>query len=218
MATDLQCIFPAEVIPITQVTPIQGASPAQIRVVGSDFSSVGVVEVNEREVPAYFIENRTTMRVTLPEGVALTDVHMVSVISNRLTLTKKSIIRFQIGRTPGKVRGTMKLVQQFLKILFTEPGTDIFLPQMGASALKGVGNTFSKDQSAKLLSDFAIAVKSTQRQLMVIQARQPSLPADERLLNAKLTSSVFSVAEQALLVSIEITSQTGVPASVNLIA
>lgn len=215
MSVDLQVAFPQEAIQITSVQRVPGSSPAVLDVLGVDFSSVDEVLVNEIVAPDFAVLSRQRLLVTVPEG-ASEIVRSVSVTSRRLVLTEQSFLRFRISNVPSKVSGILRLVQFFTKVLFTSPGTDIFNKRLGAGALKNLGRTFSKNDTGGIVSDFVVAVENTSRQIIAIQGRQPSLPQDERLLVAKVTSARFSASDSALRVSTEITSQAGRSALANL--
>src|SRR5581483_11318695 len=133
----------------------------------------------------------------------------VTVTANRLFITPKSLIQFRLLPTASKVSGIMRLVQIFLKILFTTPGKDIFAPRIGGAALRNLGATFGKDEGGGITSDLIVSVNTTQRQILAIQSRDPSIPWEERLLAARVISAGYNKTELALIASIEITSQAG---------
>lgn len=209
MSVDLQVCFPQEAIPISSVQRVPGSSPTVLDVIGSDFSGgVDQVLVNEIESTDFAILNRNRLLVTVPEGSSQI-IRSVAVTSRRLVLTERSFLRFRVSKVPSKVSGILRLVQLFVKILFTTPGSDIFNQRLGAGALRNLGRTFSKADTGGIISDFVVAVENTVRQIIAIQGRQPGLPQDERLLSAKVTQARFSASDSALHVTIEITTQAG---------
>lgn len=217
MAVDLQVVFPQETVKVTGVTNIPGSIPRQVEIVGEDFSAVDLVEINEIAATGYQILSKTRMVVVLPSDITAAQIRSVTVLSRRLVVTAKSLLRFRIGNMPSKASGVLRLTQLFLKILLTVPGTDIFNQNLGGGALKNLGSTFARSQSGQLVNDMSISVQTTHKQISAIQARQSNIPADERLLDARLLSASFSPQESALLVSIGLTNQTGQPAILNLI-
>jgi hypothetical protein len=209
VSTDLQVCVPQEVIPLSAISVVPNFSPRTLDIRGDDFSSIDQVLINDIAAPEVVVMSRTRLLAQVPPSLFQTTVTSVTVVANRLFITPKSLIRFRLLPTPGKVSGIMRLVQIYLKILFTTPGTDIFAPRIGGAALKNVGQTFGKDEGGGVVSDLIIAVNTTQRQIVAIQSRDPSIPRDERLLAAKVTSAGFNKTELALIASIEITSQAG---------
>jgi len=210
MAVDLQVVFPQMVISLSKIRTVRSDRiPRTLEIVGEDFSSVDEVLINDHPSPDVVVVSNTKLWAQVPDQLRLHRITSVTVLSNTLVLNNKSLIRFRIGPTPGKIRGILRLVQLFLKLLFTTPGSDIFSPSSGGGALQQIGRTFGKDQGGSIVSNFIISVDNTKRQIVAIQGRQPRLPPDERLLTARVLSVGFNRNEAALLATIEITSQAG---------
>jgi hypothetical protein len=216
MPVDLQVVFPQELVELSSVRLVPGARPRTLDVTGRDFRAVDEVLVNGVAAPDVVVVSRTRLLAQVPDVLTNDTITSVTVVSQRLTATERSLLRFRVGRTASKITGVLRLVQVFLKLLFTTPGRDIFAPKLGGAALKTVGLTYGKDEGGVIVSDFIVAVANTQRQLLGIQARDPRLPRDERLLSAKVLSAGFNRAEAALIVSVELTSQAGRAAIANV--
>ncbi len=208
MAIDLQTVEPQEVVHLNQVRVIPGP-PRSVAIVGDDFRSVDEVLINLVASPNVVILAKNRLIAQVPESAQQDRIHSVSVLSKKLTLSDKSQIRIRIGRTPGRVTGILRLMQLFLKVLFTTPGRDIFSPSLGGGALKNIGATFGASEGHGIVNDFVIAVDTTSRQIIAIQGRDSSIPRDERLLGAKVLSATFNRALGGIDVSVQITSQAG---------
>lgn len=220
MALDFQCVYPQESIRLSKIrfTPVSPLGlPRALDIIGQDFRSVDEVLVNESPSPDVIVLSKTRLIAQLPDILQKSlDVRSVAVLSRKLTITDRSYLRFRIGDTPGVVKGILRLVQLFLKVLLTTPGTDIWDRKVGGGALKNIGETFGTDQGADIISDFIISVDSTSRQIIATQGREPKLPRDERLLAAKVLSVGYDRDLGALLAAVEITSQAGRAATANL--
>jgi hypothetical protein len=216
MAVDFQVCFPQETIAVNKVRALPGDLKV-LEIEGEDFSAVDTVSVNDIDVPEFAVLSSHVLRARLPLSLTLADVRTVTVLSKRLVTTAKSTLKFRIGSMPSKVRGPLRLSQLFLKVLFSEPGTDIFNKKGGGGALKALSSTFAASDSGGVINDFSVAVRTTTRQIIASQSRNPSLPPDEKLLSASIISSAFSPQEAALSVSIEIINQSGLPAILNLV-
>lgn len=217
MAVDFQVVFPQQVIELSSVQVLFGVTPRTLDVLGDDFRAVDEVRVNDVVAPNVVVLNKKRMLVRVPEVLEQTAVSSVSVTSNSIYVSNKSILKFRVGRVTSKVSGVQRLMQVFLKVLFTTPGRDIFAPKIGAAALKNLGVTFGAEGSKQLVSDFVIAVATAARQIVAIQSRDPSIPFDERLLSAKVLAAKYSKVEEALIVSVELLSQTGRSALANVV-
>lgn len=215
MAFDFQVAFPQESIQLNQIR-LLGFSPRTLDIVGQDFRSVEEVFINSVPAVDIVILSKTRLLAQVPDSLKDSTLLDVQVLSRRLTITPKSFIRFRIGSSPGRVRGHLRLVQLFLKILFTTPGTDIFNKNLGGGGLWNIGSTYGADEGGEIVSDFIISVARTQRQIVAVQSRDSSIPRDERLLRAQVLRAGFNKNEAALVVSIELTSQTGRSALANL--
>lgn len=215
MAIDFQCVHLQEAVVLNNVTVMPGP-PRTVSVSGEDFRSVDEVLINGSPSPDVVVVSRTQLLAQVPSSAMTQRILSVTVLSKRLTVTPKSLLRFQIGSTPGKVTGILKLTQKFLKILFTTPGTDIFNPTLGGGALKNVGSTFGAGEGDNILHNLIIAIDTTTRQIIGIQSRNASLPLDERLLSAKVLRAGFNKEEGAIDVALEVNSQAGRSATANL--
>jgi hypothetical protein len=216
LAVDFQVVFPQQVVHLNAVRILPGMVPRTVDLLSADFRSVDEVLINGLVSPDVVILSQTRLLAQVPDALVRDTITSVTVTSSKLTLTSRSLIKFRLGKTPSKVSGILRLVQIFLKILFTTTGTDIFSPRVGGNALKNIGVTFGAGAGGSIVSDFVVAVDTTQRQIQTIQARDPTIPRDERLLLARVTRAGYDRTEAALIVSLELTSQAGQAATANV--
>ena len=210
MSIDFQVLKPQNAITLSSIRVLPGVNPMTIDVLGEDFSSLDEVQINGFTSPSVVVLSPTRLLAQVPQGV-FDEIRSVTVLSNQMTLTESSLLRFRIGRQSTKVNGLLRLLQLFVKILLTTPGRDIFSKNLGGGAMKKLGKTISRDADtgAGIVSDFHLAVEQTKRQITALQAPNPRIPLEERLLNAKILSVRFNRAEGALVASIEVTNHTG---------
>ena len=215
MSVDFQSVHPQEAINLNQVRIIPGP-PRTAAVIGSDFRSVDTVLINQIVSPDVVVVSKTQLLAQVPPSLAGDPVIDVAVLSRRLTLSARSILKTRVSETPGRVTGILKLIQLFVKVLFTTPGRDIFSPRLGGGALKNIGSTFGAGEGNDIVNDFVIAVDTTTRQLIAIQGRNSSIPRDERLLSADVQSATFNRSLGGIDVSVRIISQAGEEAVANI--
>jgi hypothetical protein len=215
MAVDFQVVYPQEAINLSSVTVVPGPLRS-IDVIGTDFRSVDEVLINQAPSDSFVILNKNRLMATVPSSQLFSRILSVKVLSRRLTISTRSLVRFRISSTPGKVTGILRLMQKFLKILFQAPGTDIFDKQLGGGALRTVGQTFGVAEGPEILNNLVIAIDTTARQLVALQARDPVIPLDERLLSAKILRAEFNKSETAIDIAVEIVSQSGKVAVANV--
>lgn len=212
---DLQVVFPQEAVLLNNVRILPGP-PRVVDVVGSDFRAVDEVLINGVESLDVVVVSKTRVVAQVPDILLNQKVLSVTVLSRRLTISPKSILKFRIGNSPSKVSGILRLMQKFLKLLFQTPGTDIFSKSAGGGALKNIGMTFGYGEGADVVSNLVIAIDTTARQIVSIQSRNPSVPREERLLSAKVLRAGFNKEEGAVDVAVELVSQAGRTAIANL--
>jgi hypothetical protein len=190
--------------------------PAALDISGVDFSAVEEVQMNGVTSPDFIVISQTRMVAQVPDVLSAATITSVSVLSRRITLTPKSFLRFRIAPSAGRVSGILRLVQLYMKVIFTTPGRDIFAPNLGGGLLRNLGATFGADQTSDVAANLVVAVSQTNRQIVAIQSRDQRIPRDERLLTARVVSTNFDRAQAALLGTIELQSQAGRSALANL--
>lgn len=217
MGIDLQTVVPQDTIPLSSVKYAKMSGIGVLDITGEDFRSVDEVLINDIVSPDVIVVSKTHLIAQLPGSLQLNpDVRSVQVLSRTFTVTAKSLLRFRIGDTPGRTQGINRLVQLFVKLLLSNPGSDRFNRNLGGGALRNVGRTFNAVEGETVKADFTIAVDRTARQIISLQSRNGSLPADERLLTASLIGATFSRSSAALYMSVELVAQSGRPAQLNL--
>jgi len=218
MAIDFQVVYPQESVQLNKVELTNGAGIDALDIRGQDFRSVDEVLINDLPSPDVIVVSKSQLLAQLPDRLqgAPGQVNTVMVLSKRLTVSERSIIRFRISDTPGRVRGLLRLIQLFLKTLFTTPGSDIFDQDAGGGALRKVGETFGADEGGNIVSSFVVSVNQTARQIVARQSRDSSLPLDERLMSARVIRANFDKNQGALFIGVELLSQAGQQAIANM--
>lgn len=209
MPVDFQVAFPQEAVKVSQVRAVPGLAVRTLDILGDDFRSADEVLMNEVPSPSFVILGKTRLLAEVPDTLKSSTITSVLVLSRRLIVTPRSFIRFRIGSTASKTRGILRLMQLFLRMLLTTPGSDIFAPKLGGGALSHLGQSISVEEGSDVVSSFIVSVDTTAKQLIQIQGRNQATPPDERLLSAKVLSAGFNKNETAIVASIELLSQAG---------
>lgn len=213
---DLQYIQFSDSLRLTGAREIPDMSPRTLQINGPDFRSAVEVIINDVESPSFVIASKNSVLAQVPSGQTKSTIKSIVVLSSEFTATFQSKIRFRIGDNPKAATGLKAMMQTFLKLLLTTVGTDGFSKKTGGSALLNIGKNFDIGQSSTLVSDFAIAVRRTEQQILSLQAHQPRLPDDERLLSANLLNAKFDVNLLTLITRVELIAQSGIRAITNL--
>ena len=191
-------------------------NPHVVAIIGSEFLDADTVLVNGMSIPFDIIHDGLIL-ITIPEKLAdgktrnpLYNANIVEVtvstnkLPNLVVPPDRSKVALQIGSSVKKVEGLQRLVQTFVKLLFTTRGSDVFHPNLGGDALMLLGNMESNDPK-HLTREFTIAVTNTADQLSNEQSKR-EVPASERLLSASVVSSMFDPTTSALIASVSLVS------------
>jgi hypothetical protein len=213
---DLQVIQFNDALQLNGAREIPDLLPRSLEITGPDLRKTVEVLINEEESPSFVVATRFKIIAQVPTSQTKSNIRNISVLSSEFTATFQSRIRFLIGENPVMATGLKAMMQTFLKVLLTTSGTDSFKPSIGGNALKNVGQTFDLSKTSNLISDFTIAVSRTAEQIRSLQAHQPRLSDDERLLQANLLNVRFEPAITTLVARVELIAQSGLRAITNL--
>lgn len=202
---DLRVLEIRDILPITNVRPAQGISPRSLVIQGRDFNNAYEVLINEAKSPSVIIQSSRKLLAQIPTGLG-GPIRTVVIISSRLTGTKRSKITYKIGDTTHTVSGIERLIQQFLKMLLTTPGSDIFAKKVGGGLLRTVARQTARG-GGSMVSDLHMGVDRTRRQIMALQASDKTIALSERLLFARVVEAKFIQQELALVGKVLIGNQ-----------
>lgn len=216
---DLQVIEIRDILPVVRAEILPGVIPRTLRVRGRDFSNADEVLINEQKSPSVVIVSARELLAQVPEGMVNGPVRTIVVISGRLTQTERSKIKFRLGDATKAVAGIERMIQMFLKLLLQNPGSDIFSPRTGGGLLAAVGRMSgsASNPAASVAADLQVSVDRASKQMIAIQANDSAIALTERLLFARLLTSRFVVAEQALVGSIQLGNQAGQAPTVGMV-
>ena len=212
MPIDLQVVYPQETLKLSSIEEIYGCSPRLLLLRGPDFTAVSEVIINDVVSPLWWAQDPNTLLVRLPESEAKKDIASVDVISAQVSYSSSNVLRFRLGTMPRKVGGLLKLIQTYIKILLTTPGSDSWEPQSGGGLLDNLGQYDGRG----IVGDLILANDRVVRQLVQKQSKDLSIPADERLISAKVLSANFDKGSGTIVANIKITNQLGQDGQANL--
>jgi len=206
---DLQMIEIRDILAVKRLEIAHGVIPRSVYVRGADLRSAAEVWINEYKSPDIIQIDNQTVLAQVPNAIGEGPLRSVNVVSSRLTSTKNSRIAFKLGDSTRYISGIERLVQVFLKILLQTPGTDAFSPLLGGGILRAAGRLSGSATAAAntLVADVDVGVSRTRRQLLSLQAHEPALALQEKLLYARLLEAKFVPQEQTLYAIIDVANQ-----------
>lgn len=158
---------------------------ALLEVKGDDFSKAVEVHINNKKMD-FVIISQTTLVTRIPENDKSLD--SLQVVSSSKTITRESFFSFLIGENPRAVEGISKLLFQFIKVLMTTQGSDVFNPEVGGNLQSWVGEKFSMSNPQALVAKATLAIQQASSRMASGQVGL-SIPDDEKLSHVLVLSA-----------------------------
>jgi hypothetical protein len=173
---------------------------------GRDFSKATEVLIENASQP-FTIVSKTEVLASMPERLYVnrTADFSIDVVVSTTTVDRTTFFRYTIGNEIRSVSGGRKLVNQFLKVLMTSPGSDAFNPNGAAGNLQNwVGVNASGGPNARS----AMLMVSIQRAAtkMVAAMSRLDLPPEERLQSVEILNVDADVRRGTMTVSLRVNS------------
>ncbi len=209
------------ILTIQDLLPISGAryaniTPRSLIIEGDHFSQATEVRINDEVAPEFIVIDEHRLMAQVPNLERNNILRKVAVLSEKPSPDRRSLLRFQVGRTIQGLQGLERLVQLFTKVLLQTPGSDKFEPGSGGGLLSLVGKTFSSDNTKAIQAGAVNAVNRTRDQIISIQSKNRRLPSDEKLLTANTEAVGFNDTITTLLMRVLITAVSGRQAVANI--
>lgn len=200
---------------VTSIAPIRGFLPQSFAVVGEDLNKTTEVRYNGIQAEEFVIQTPNRMIVKVPKsqvGKPFSDLRILSSV----TVSKKdAVLQLGLDRPLKTVSGIDRLVQSWMLVFMTTPGSDIFSPTSGGGGLSLVGRT--TDRTGKgVTADLAMGIEKTKQELLRLQASNQSIPPSERLMTSSLDVVEFDERTTVLSARVNIQNMLGDVAEVSL--
>lgn len=193
---DIQTVYTLDTVAVRSLELLT-INPMVLSVVGDDFSGVSSVEINGTECDFNVVSTKS-MLVTVPEELENTKFETINIFSVSPTITNSSVFTFRLGDNPNAVSGAAKLLQQFIKLLMTTPGTDMDYPNAGGGLLKFPGSRVNIKNPHSLIAKAVLAVAAVSDEMINYQ-NTVSLPPDEKLKSAEVLSVNYDQYDPTIL-------------------
>lgn len=178
---------------------------------GSRLSDAVGVRINGVTTETFTVLSPNLIEVDAPAGAVLHEVDVLTAATDGAS----GRMSFLLGRTPRKVQGLSKVVQQFVTLLLTTPGSDIFHPRRGGGLLSVLKGSLHPQHKETYTAPVMAAFTRAQRQMQADQVRL-QLPPEERLASVSVTHVSFEPKSSAVSVSALFESAAGRQASAML--
>jgi len=204
-AFDYQVLAFNDEAPLRQIG-FYSQQPLTLDIRGESFVGVSLVLINGIPSPEYVIMSPRRILAQVPSSQLDAQLTSVRVLLARTGQTPTSVISM-LSVVPGsRASGFTKLLQAFLRVLFTNPGEDMENPWLGGGLGKLVG---SAGTPSELSSKASVGVNSAAQHLLRLQAANPVLTDAERLRSATLLLAEYDSATTSVNVRVTLTAVDG---------
>ena len=217
---DVQVIYLRDVIAVDKVEPVDSLEVAALRIIGKGVGSAASVLINNIESPNFLVMSKNEIVAEVPSIVIDGDdiIRSVAVLAAKATNTERAVLTYKLSGHLTRVSGIQRLVQRYVLMLLTSPGSDIFDPDIGGGLQDLVGKVaVSLNADLDINGPVARAVNKTTEDLRKIQSQSPFLNPSERLINAELIGTFFDPRTTVLAIQIQLNSAAGRSAVTNLV-
>lgn len=212
---DLRVISAKAILPIHSVYPMKEFYPPSFMVLGTNLDKTEEVELNGVLVDEYAVLGPDRVLVRVPDSQMTKPLLSLRAYAAVSVVETNAAFQFAITKPPKTVEGLDRLVQSWLIVLMTTPGSDIFDKQSGGGARSLIGKTTDRSHSS-IAADLSMAISRTNTEILRTQAANLGLPSSERLLAGSLDSLNFDESTSILNATVSLQNMAGQYAAVSL--
>jgi phage baseplate assembly protein W len=150
--------------------------------------------------------SRLGIEVNLPKG-ATYELLLVSTPEGY----PKGQVSFKFESTPRKITGIQKVAQTFIRMLFTQKGSDLLYPTLGTNFPELVIGANRTSTDAQFRSEISTAILDAESQTKYIMN---SATADLASQLSKVTIQGFETTIESLSLYIQVTTKAGETAAI----
>jgi len=174
---------------------------------GRGFSSTNSVLINGFRSPTFVVISDSRILADLPTRVQGEPIRTLVVLkSAEASGDRGSVLSFEAVSEASEIPDSTFLVQKVLKFLFTNVGSDIFLPQSGGNLLSLLGTNETAEGS--LAAYAKLYVSEAVNSLIATQAESSS-PRSQKVQSVEVLSASYSRQDTSLDIRLAITSLEG---------
>ena len=155
---------------------------------GDDYENVKYVILNGIATADIALQGGK-LYIQMPQGLTFSEIKTIYPIIETRKVDKDCLLQLSLGINPKPIEGISRLIQLFVKVLFTSRGTNLYNKEIGGDLARTLSRGVDLGNYEKLLPEIVNAVNKTAKD---IKARQASLklPDEEILVEAKVGSIV----------------------------
>lgn len=212
---DFSIITARVLLSIHSIAPIRGFNPPSVVVLGDKMNLTQEVFYNDIKVTEFIISASNRLVVRIPQSQVGKDFISIQVFSS-VSVTKTSAsLAFELVQPLRQVSGLERLIQSWMMVFFTTPGSDVFDLQSGGGVRSIIGKN-TNVQGKGVSADLALAIDRTQTELRRLQSKNSKIPLSEKLLSATLGAMSFDDKTTTLSATVALKNMLGEQAEVSV--
>jgi hypothetical protein len=212
---DFSIIAARVLLKIHSVAPIRGFNPPSVVVLGDKLNLTQEVFYNNIKVTEFVISAPNRLVVRIPTSQVGKEFVGIQVFSSVNVTKTSSALSFELIKPLRQVEGIERLVQSWMIVFFTSPGSDVFDLKSGGGVRSIIGkNTNTKGKGVS--ADLALAIERTQSELLRLQAQNSKIPLSEKLLSATLNAMNYDDRTTTLSATVGLKNMLGEQAEVSV--
>lgn len=214
---DIRIIEAVDILPVTKVDATS-IIPLVLVVTGRGFSraqkayvngiSLDVLSAGDTTSFGMQVLSDTQVRLRPPESLWGAVLHSVTIVGESIVSLRETTDVTFVFRAFRPVSGISKAFQQFLKLLLTSPGTDLFNPDSGGGLGRPAGVLIKPENEQGMATRVHVAVKKCVQDMRRAQQGIQISP-EEKLLDVKVLGVFFNQANLELQIRMEFQTQSG---------
>lgn len=187
---------------------IPGVLPRCVEIKGNRMDMASSVLLNDVSADKFAAVSPSQLLVQVPDGVT-GPIYSVAVFSDYIDPGGTSLAFYDFGAHPWVTEGPYRILQLFIKLLLTSPGTDVFSLSTGGGIQKLIVNNIDERSDTALSGEIESRIGNVTNQIIQNQSLDPTIPQRERLLRASVDGITFSTPEQSVNVKISLRFHDG---------
>lgn len=209
---DFKVVSAKTILNVTGVSPVRGFNPPSILVRGDRLELATEVYFNEVTVDEFIISGPNRLIVKIPPSQVGRSLNSLRILSQAMLTKTDSLLTLELPKPLGFVQGLERLVQTFVLVFLTTPGSDIWEPNSGGGATAIIGKN-TNYRGKGVAADLVLALDRTKTEIRQFQSKM-NIPLSEKLLSVDLQSLNFVAEESALNARVALTNMLGDQAEV----
>ena len=177
-----------------------------LEVLGGPRKVIVEVRVNEEKATEFVVVSKQKMLVEIPKVLRNSRITSVIALRGLDSSSSKTLLTFNAALGGRVTSGFSRVLQNYLKVLLSRPGSDAFMPAVGGGLYELVGITMDESE---LKTKARVSVSSASAHVIEMQAGNSRIPLSEQLLKAELVAITLDQRSLTLDLSIKVTAGDG---------